>query len=447
MRFALVDIETTGSHAKGHGITEIAIIISDGQKELERWETLVDPGIPIPLHITQLTGIDDAMVTKAPPFHQIADELREWLNDAIFVAHNVGFDYSFIRGHYEFIGQTWKNPKLCTVRMARKLLPGHGSYSLGNLCRDLEIGNDARHRAMGDCAAMLELFHRMMTLPEAAQTVNRMLERGQRESWLPQHVKSDDFEKLPIGPGVYRFLDKAGVPIYIGMSHKVKHRVRSHFSGSMSSARRQAFLRDTYRIEAEPTGSTLLARLLEDELIRANWPIHNRAQKSIPMRTALIPYTDRRGYRRLSMRQQRHKRDAIRCFFKIEDAKSWLHTCARKHQLDPELLGLGSDGIPGKCTQTVEFHNLAMEQIISNVAITERFAIVEEGRHPGEKAVVLVENGSLKGWAFTENPVDYFEAIEPLIVRKKGSSTTDAIIEHVLKEHTLGDASFSIIVP
>jgi DNA polymerase III subunit epsilon len=447
MRFALVDIETTGSHAKGHGITEIAIIISDGKQELERWETLVDPGSPIPMHITRLTGIDDDMVAKAPPFHQIADELREWLGDAVFVAHNVGFDYSFIRGHFEFLGQTWKSPKLCTVRMARKLLPGHGSYSLGNLCRDLDIGNDARHRAMGDCAATLELFHRMMALADAPQTVDRMLDRNQRESWLPQHVQTEDFEKLPAGPGVYRFLDKAGVPLYIGMSHKVKHRVRTHFSGSMSSARRQAFLRDTYRFEAEPTGSTLMARLLEDELIRAHWPIHNRAQKSIPMRTAIVPYTDRLGYERLSMRQQRHTRDAIRCFFKTEDAKAWLHACAREHQLDPELLGLGTDGVPHQRTQTVEFHNQAIESILGTLASTERYAIVERGRHPGEQAVVLIENGSLKGWGFTEQPVHHFEAIEDLVDSKKGSATTDAIIEHAMKEQAAGEATFNIVTP
>lgn len=447
MRFALVDIETTGSHAKGHGITEIAIIITDGQQELERWETLVDPGLPIPLHITRLTGIDNDMVEKAPPFHQIADELREWLSDAVFVAHNVGFDYSFIRGHYEFLGQTWKSPKLCTVRMARRLLPGHGSYSLGNLCRDLEIENDARHRAMGDCAAMLELFHRMMTLPESQATVNRMLQRNQRESWLPQHVKSEDFEELPAGPGVYKFLNKSGVPIYIGMSHKVKHRVRSHFSGNMSSARRQSFLRDTYRIEGEGTGSTLIARLLEDELIRSNWPIHNRAQKSIPMRTAIVTYTDRLGYHRISMRQQRHNRDAIRCFFKLADATSWLHSCARKHQLDPELLGLGTDGSQGQRTQTSHDHNNAFQQILKEIEDSECYAIVEKGRHDAEKALVLVENGSLKGWGYTEESIQHFEEIEGLIDRKKGSSTTDAIIEHVLKEYDSGEATFQIIKP
>ncbi len=447
MRFALVDIETTGSHAKGHGITEIAIIISDGNKELERWESLVDPGAPIPLHITRLTGIDDDMVAKAPPFHQIADELREWLGDAVFVAHNVGFDYSFIRGHYEFLGQTWKSPKLCTVRMARKLLPGHGSYSLGNLCRDLDIENDARHRAMGDCAATLELFHRMMALPEASKTVDRMLQRNQRESWLPQHVQSDDFEKLPNGPGVYRFLNKSGVPIYIGMSHKVKHRVRTHFGGSMSSARRQAFLRDTYKIEAESTGSTLIARLLEDELIRENWPIHNRAQKSIPMRTAIVPYTDRLGYTRLSLRQQRHTRDAVRCFFRAEDAKSWLHANAQEFQLDPELLGLGTDGAQAQRSQTADFHNHALQEILDRCAQNEHFAIIENGRSPQEKAVILIENGSLKGWGFTEQSISHFEEIEHLIELKKGSSTTDAIIEHALKERNAGEATFQIVSP
>ena len=81
-------------------------------------------------------------------------------------------------------------------------------------------------------------------------------------------------------------MNQKGTPIYIGMSHNVRHRVRTHFNGSMKSARRQACLRDIPRIEAESTGSVLMARLIEDELIRTHWPIHNRAQKSIPIRTA-----------------------------------------------------------------------------------------------------------------------------------------------------------------
>ena len=95
-RYAIVDIETTGSHAKGHGITEIAAIITDGTAEIERWETLVDPGLPIPLHITQLTGITNDMVEAAPTFEAIADELEEFLSGCVFVAHNVGFDYCLL---------------------------------------------------------------------------------------------------------------------------------------------------------------------------------------------------------------------------------------------------------------------------------------------------------------------------------------------------------------
>ena len=229
-RFAIVDIETTGSHARGHGITEIAIVITNGRDVLDRWETLVDPGLQIPTHITKLTGIDDTMVESAPTFEAIADELEDWLDDAVFVAHNVGFDYAFIRGHFETMGRVWKRPKLCTVRMARKLLPGHGSYSLGRICSDLGISNDARHRAMGDCAATVELFHRMMKTERDAEVVSSMLKRGERESWLPQHVPASDFERLPTKPGVYRFLDRKGTAIYIGMSHNVRHRVRTHFN-------------------------------------------------------------------------------------------------------------------------------------------------------------------------------------------------------------------------
>lgn len=215
----------------------------------------------------------------------------------------------------------------------------------------------------------------------------------------------------------------------------------------MSSARRQAFLRDTYKIEAESTGSTLIARLLEDELIRENWPIHNRAQKSIPMRTAIVPYTDRLGYTRLSLRQQRHTRDAVRCFFRAEDAKSWLHANAQEFQLDPELLGLGTDGAQAQRSQTADFHNRALQEILDRCAQNEHFAIIENGRSPQEKAVILIENGSLKGWGFTEQSISHFEEIEHLIELKKGSSTTDAIIEHALKERNAGEATFQIVSP
>jgi len=446
-RFAIVDIETTGSHARGHGITEIAVIITDGFSELDRWETLVDPGLPIPEHITKLTGIDDTMVAAAPTFEAIADELEDWLGDAIFVAHNVGFDYAFIRGHFETMGRIWKRPKLCTVRMARKLLPGHGSYSLGRICTDLGIANNARHRAMGDCAATVALFHQMMQTERAEAVVQSMLKRGERESWLPQHVPASDFENLPLTAGVYRFLDRKGVPLYIGMSHNVRHRVRTHFNGDMASSRRQAFLRDIHRIEAEETGSVLLARLLEDELIRKHWPIHNRAQKSVAMRTAIIPYTDQKGFNRFHLKRQRNIKQAMRWFYRDEDARSWLHSQAREYEIDPELLGLGSDGrstVRDDSKAAIASHNQGVQAIEQAAKQSERITIIEQGRHHQESAIILVNHGIVQGWCYTEESIERFEQLEDLVPIKPGSATSDAIVQHALQEFEAGKITLRV---
>lgn len=447
-RYAIVDIETTGSHAKGHGITEIAVIITDGQQELERWESLIDPGLHIPLHISELTGITDEMVETAPTFAAVADELEALLHDCVFVAHNVGFDYAFIRGHFETMGRVWKRPKLCTVRLARKLLPGHASYSLGRICEDLGISNSARHRAMGDCAATTVLFHRMMNGERACEVVASMLKRGERESWLPQHVAASDFEALPTAPGIYKFLNQKGTPLYIGMSHNIRHRVRTHFNGSMKSARRQAFLRDIYRIEGEATGSVLMARLIEDELIRTHWPIHNHAQKSIPVRTALVAYTDQRGLMRLHLQRQRNVKHAIRWFRKEEEARAWLHAQAEAFGLHPELLGLGSDGRTSVDEPSDKHrHNAAVDQLIEAAKSHESWAIVDRGRTIEERAVILMENEHVKGWCFTDQTVSHFDQIEDLVDLKNGSATADAIVQHALLEREQGKIRFDVWTP
>ena len=128
MKFAIVDIETTGGSNKSRGITEIGIVVTDGTQILERWTSFVNPFEPIPSRITALTGISDDMVEDAPGFEDLAEDVANLLGDCVFVAHNVGFDYAFIRGHFEAIGHSWQRPKLCTVRLARKAFPGMPRY-------------------------------------------------------------------------------------------------------------------------------------------------------------------------------------------------------------------------------------------------------------------------------------------------------------------------------
>jgi len=160
--YAIVDIETTGGNASGSRITEIAIIIHDGTSIVERWETLVNPQKEIPVPIFALTGINNEMVCNAPIFDDIAEKVFEMLTDRIFVAHNVNFDYSFVRHQLEEAGFKWTARKLCTVRASRKIKPGLSSYSLGNLCNLLNIPVENRHRAGGDADATVILFSRLL---------------------------------------------------------------------------------------------------------------------------------------------------------------------------------------------------------------------------------------------------------------------------------------------
>ena len=160
--YAIVDIETTGGNASGSRITEIAIIIHDGENVIDRCETLVNPEKEIPLSIFALTGINNEMVANAPIFDDISEKVLEMLTDRIFVAHNVNFDYSFVRHQLEQAGFKWTARKLCTVRAARKIKPGLASYSLGKLCNSLDIPLENQHRAGGDADATAILFSRLL---------------------------------------------------------------------------------------------------------------------------------------------------------------------------------------------------------------------------------------------------------------------------------------------
>lgn len=160
--YAITDIETTSGSNKTGKITEIAIYIFDGEKIIDSMVTLINPECYIPPYITEITGIDNRMVADAPKFYEVARQIVEITSNRIFVAHNVNFDYNFIRKEFNELGFEFKRQKLCTVQLSRKYLPGHRSYSLGKLCSELGIAINGRHRASGDALATVELFGRIL---------------------------------------------------------------------------------------------------------------------------------------------------------------------------------------------------------------------------------------------------------------------------------------------
>lgn len=161
--YVVVDIETTGGWALADRITEIGAVKIRNHEVIGDWQTLLNPQRLIPAGITRLTGITNDMVRDAPLFAEIADDFMAFMEDAVFVAHNVNFDYGFISKEYERLERRFRFPKFCTCAGMRRAYPGHKSYSLGKLCVLYEIDLVHHHRAMCDAkaaAGLLNLINR-----------------------------------------------------------------------------------------------------------------------------------------------------------------------------------------------------------------------------------------------------------------------------------------------
>ena len=168
--FAVVDVETTGSSAGGGDrVTEVAVVVVQGARCEIVFESLVNPGRPIPMPASMVTGITDAMVRAAPSFSEVADGLLSALAGRVFVAHNARFDWSFLATELRRVRDLSLNgPRLCTVRLARRLLPGLRSCGLDSVTHWFGFENPARHRAGGDALVTAQLLARLLVLAREA---------------------------------------------------------------------------------------------------------------------------------------------------------------------------------------------------------------------------------------------------------------------------------------
>ena len=431
--FAIVDIETTGSYAGRHSITEVGIVLYDGTTIVEEYESLVNPNQEIPMHIQSLTGITNEMLVDAPTFEEIAPEIDRLLKDAVFVAHNVHFDYSFIKKAMEECGYTIGSKRLCTVRYARKVIKGLRSYSLGNLCKHLEIVHEHAHRAMGDTMATVRLLRYLIDADEKNE-LEGLLKQNSGEVKLPLHLDKSVFDNLPETPGVYYFKDNKGKNIYIGKAKNIKKRVATHFLTHTEKKTHQAFKQEIYTIDYELMGSELLAALHEDHEIRHYWPKYNKAQKKPLKRFGVLSYQDLGGNWRLGVQQLRIGQQAIIVFHQYYSARQWIFELVEEHRLSakfcdlPMLDHLGND-------ITDEEHNKNFAQML--IALQERkrsFVILENGRHEDENSFVLVENEVYIGIGFFDAnaTITKRKELDAFLDKKKSSATAQSIIEHYL---------------
>ena len=404
--YAIVDIETTGGNASGSRITEIAIIIHDGKKIIDRWETLVNPQKEIPPAIFALTGITNEMVSSAPTFEFISDKVFELLNERIFVAHNVNFDYSFVRNELELSGFKWTARKLCTVRAARKIKPRLPSYSLGRLCNSLDISLENAHRAGGDADATAILFSRLLEWDDD-KVIETMIKKTATDQRLPPNLPQSDFDALPEKIGVYYFYDQYKKVIYVGKAVNIKKRVASHFSGHKINSQRQNFLRDIHTISFEICATELIALLLECDEIKKLWPVYNRALKRFEFNYGLYEYEARNGYRYLAVGKLSKGQTCIESFNSLHVAINCLMQLRDQFGIDNRFCNFGIPELPQSNSKEVEMlpeidlHNEKIENALNHlVSNRESFVIIDKGRTNDEKSIVYVENGHFYGMGY-----------------------------------------------
>lgn len=421
MIFAITDLETTGGHPGGNGITEISILLHDGIKVIDRFESLINPGKSIPFNITELTGITNEMVEDAPRFGDIAEDIFDFLEETIFVAHNVNFDYSFLKESFQREGISWNARKLCTVRLSRKIFPELPSYSLSNICRSLKIANPSPHRAWGDTEATAELF-RMLMEADVEGHITQTLKRGEVENFLPPGLNKTEYQKLPEAPGVYYFHDKKGNLLYIGKAKNIKQRIRSHFSGTYKNSERQTLNKELASISYELTGTELIALLLEDQEIRKHWPPLNRAQKQRSQSFGVFEYVDGRGRIRLGVQKCSVSSRPIRKFDSFHGAREWMMEFCLSN-----MIPLEACGIEGPDIFADEDWNDALGQALLQYKEEQSdFIIPGKGRSIDEQSFVLVIGGEPKGYGFVPggNVVlkkeDLEEYMQPLSVSDLG---------------------------
>jgi DNA polymerase III subunit epsilon len=283
--FVVVDLETTGGSAQYDRVMEVAAIRVENGVITDRLECLVEPGVPIPPFVTRITGINAALVRGKPSFDSVLPALRRLIDGAVVVAHNASFDCNFLMHAFRRAGLGWDGDRLCTLRLARRLVPGLHSYRLDSLCAFLGFSFVQRHRAGPDAEATLALLKHLLdaAISRGIDSLSGLLQVQQQPVTNKRRkgrVDEAQVASLPTTPGVYLLKDHHGQVVYVGKSVNVRSRVRTHLrpSGTASNPgqpRLRRRLSNIADVEAIETQSELEALLLESKLVKRYLPEAN----------------------------------------------------------------------------------------------------------------------------------------------------------------------------
>ncbi len=303
----VVDLETTGQRQDQGGITEIGAVRLQGRREVGRFETLVDPGRPIPPYVVRLTGISDSMVAGAPRIEEVLPAFLEFAEGAVLVAHNAAFDVALLdRESRRILGRPLGAPSLCTLKLARRLMPELSRASLDALASHFTLAKASRHRALADAELTVAVLFRMWALAfeRGVRTIGDLLAvQHDIDASQPSamHIRRRSLEKLPEGRGVYRLLDGHGSTLFVSKARNVRSEVLGYFlDGDHLSARQRRMVASVHDVDFAPCHSEVEAAIVEAEQIRRWRPEYNRGDRHLP-RGHFIKVSVRRPWPRVSV--------------------------------------------------------------------------------------------------------------------------------------------------
>lgn len=442
--YAILDIETTGGKYNEEGITEIAIYRFDGHEIVDQFSSLINPERPIQPFVVNLTGINNEMLRQAPKFYEVAKRIIEITDDCILVAHNALFDNRILTTEFDRLGYPFEKQTLCTVELAKKLIPDMPSYSLGKLVRALGIPLTDRHRAQGDAKATVSLFKMLLAKDTSKQIISETVRKDPKKKLDSKLLNL--VENIPSEVGVYYMLNEAGDVIYIGKSKNIKKRLSQHFTSENRKSKR--IQQQVKSVSFEKTGSELIALLKESEEIKQIKPMFNRALRKSSYTHQLTSFVDENGYINLSIEKADGRKKAIITFSNFQQAKSELFKITEEYNLCQKLNGLYDSKNQcfnytikecyGACIskEPAEEYNARVKAFLEKKSFeNQNMLIIDRGRDVEERAVVLIEGGKYKGYGFynLNHQINNPEILKTIINPMQNNRDAQHIIQSYLR--------------
>ncbi|MGW9686528.1 exonuclease domain-containing protein [Flagellimonas sp. 2504JD1-5] len=441
--YAILDIESTGGKYNEEGIMEIAIHKFDGYQVVDKFMSLVNPEREIQPFVAKLTGINNKMLRTAPKFHEVAKRIVEITDGTILVAHNAQFDYRILRTEFRRLGYDFQRKTLCTVDLAKKLLPEAESHSLGKLVRSLGIPMSDRHRANGDAIATLKLFKLLLDKDSKKTIVQEVLREESQGELSPTQL--DIVSALPSETGVYYMHDKDGEIIFLAKTKDAKRRVNQHFTNVGQLARK--LQKETKKVTFERTGSELVAILKEYEELKRTKPKHNHIAKRNLFSHVINFSKNGSPHIELEIVKSRFQKKQNIGFNGVPSAKSFLKKISEEFELCPASLGLDAvcehskNGCPNNCValENTREYNEKINNALHKYSLKNKtVALLDRGRELGEHSLILIKNGTLQGFGYValNHQINNIHILESIITPMSSDENTTFIVESYLRKNS-----------